>query len=148
MKHIESRIQKSCVRWFRLNYPELAGNLFSIPNGGKRNQVTAANLKAEGALAGVSDLFLAVPNDKAHGLFVEMKAPGGRLTEKQIIFKENVMDEGYAFAVCHSFDEFEQAVTKYLTLTAKKTILRPVSDTFSVNEYKSFAKYKSSLKRM
>jgi hypothetical protein len=46
---------------------------WSTPNGGARRPVDAANLKAEGALAGVPDLFC-VPT---HGLVVglEVKAP-------------------------------------------------------------------------
>ena len=39
MQNIESKIQQACVRWFRLQYPKYAGNLFSVPNGGYRNAV-------------------------------------------------------------------------------------------------------------
>ena len=43
MKHIkmkskEAQLQTTCVRWFRLQYPEYARLLFAVPNGGK-NQV-------------------------------------------------------------------------------------------------------------
>lgn len=33
MRHIESNIQKAFVTWFRLQYPEYALNLTSVPNG-------------------------------------------------------------------------------------------------------------------
>ena len=46
MKNEESRIQQSCIRWFRLQYPEHRLRLFAVPNGGKRDAVTGAILKA------------------------------------------------------------------------------------------------------
>ena len=61
MRNIESQTQQACVRYFRLQYPRYAGCFFSVPNGGRRDTVTGAILKAEGALAGVADLFLSVP---------------------------------------------------------------------------------------
>lgn len=71
MRNIESQTQQACVRYFRLQYPRYAGCFFSVPNGGRRDTVTGAILKAEGALAGVADLFLSVPNNVHHGLYVE-----------------------------------------------------------------------------
>ena len=35
MRHDESRIQAACVKWFRLQYPHFAPNLFAVPNGGQ-----------------------------------------------------------------------------------------------------------------
>ena len=74
MRNIESRTQQACVRYFRLQYPRYAGCFFSVPNGGRRDTVTGAILKAEGALAGVADLFLSVPNNVHHGLYVHRTA--------------------------------------------------------------------------
>lgn len=37
-RHIESHIQRNCLTWFRLQYPELRLVLFAIPNGGARNK--------------------------------------------------------------------------------------------------------------
>ena len=48
MKHLESNIQRAFVRWFRLQYPEYALNLTSVPNGGLRSKTEAAIMKAEG----------------------------------------------------------------------------------------------------
>ena len=52
----EHRIQCECIRAFRYKYPNMNHNLFAVPNGGKRNKIIAGKMKAEGALAGVSDL--------------------------------------------------------------------------------------------
>lgn len=48
MKHEESRIQQACIKWFRLQYPKLALNLFAVPNGGARKRIEGAIMKAEG----------------------------------------------------------------------------------------------------
>ena len=46
--------------------------LFAIPDGGRRDAVTGAHLKAEGVRAGGPDMFLAVPRQNAPGLFPEL----------------------------------------------------------------------------
>jgi len=114
MLNIESRIQQACVRWFRLQYPRYAGLLYAIPNGGARNAVTGAILKAEGVRAGVADLFLSVPNRFYHGLYIEMKKPRGRQQETQKDFQREVEAEGYRYALCYSLDEFINLVKGYL----------------------------------
>ena len=58
--------QTMFIRWFRTEYPRV--RIFSIPNGGKRNIVTATRLKATGATAGVPDLYVPEWN-----VWVEMK---------------------------------------------------------------------------
>ena len=60
----------------RTNYrpvPELR-RMFAIPNGGFRDKITAAKLKAEGVKKGVPDIFLPVTIAPAYaGLFIELK---------------------------------------------------------------------------
>ena len=115
MKHAEADIQKGCVKWFRLQYPEYANLLFAVPNGGKRNRLEAARLKSEGVLSGVSDLILLVPSRNFHGLCIEMKAGKGQLTANQMRFIKAVQKQGYAAAVCWSLDEFMDTINHYLS---------------------------------
>lgn len=77
----EHRIQSACVRAFRYKYPKLRHNLFSVPNGGRRDQVTGAKLKAEGALAGVSDLIFLKSNRFYGALLIEMKTKMRKIGE-------------------------------------------------------------------
>lgn len=112
MRNIESRLQQACVRWVRCQYPDLV--VYAIPNGGKRNAVTGAILKAEGVLAGVADLFVARACGSYHGLYVEMKTEGGRQSESQRAFESAVVREGYGYAVCRSFDEFVSLINWYV----------------------------------
>lgn len=110
----ESQIQQACVKWFRLQYPNLAGLLFAIPNGGARSQVTGAILKAEGVLAGVSDLILLYPTDKYHGLCIEMKTEKGRQQETQKQFQQRVEALNYKYIICRNIDTFVSAITDYI----------------------------------
>lgn len=114
MKNQESKLQQTCVRWFRFHYPDYHKLLFAIPNGGKRNAVTASILKAEGVVAGVADLFLAVPSPDYHGLFIEMKYGKGKQSPEQVAFQKAVIMQGYRYEVVRSFDEFMGLVNSYL----------------------------------
>lgn len=111
----EHRIQCSCVRWFNLKYRKLKGRLFAVPNGGKRDALTGAKLKAEGVVAGVADLILLVPNRFYGALLVEMKTLTGRQSKSQKDWEQIITSEGnYKYVVCHSLDDFIREVDDYL----------------------------------
>ena len=118
MKHPESDMQMACVRWFRLQYPRHAELLFAVPNGGRRDVREAARLKAEGVVSGIPDLFLAVthPKHSVCGLFIELKAGKGRLTDnqKRIIFK--LRDQYYTVEVCNTVGGFMSTINNYMEL--------------------------------
>jgi hypothetical protein len=116
MKHPEHELQKACVKWFRLQYPHYADLLFAIPNGGKRNAREAARLKAEGVTPGVPDLFLAVTiYSYSSGLWIEMKVGKNGLTENQRRLKNQLLFQGYRYAVCRSIEEFIETIENYLS---------------------------------
>lgn len=119
MKNPEHKIQADCVRVFRYMHQPLAWKLFAIPNGGARNIIVAAKLKAEGVISGVWDMFLAVPKGNYGGLFIEIKAGKNKLTDNQVKFRQENEKE-YAFEVAYSTDEFITAVNNYLTTSHKK----------------------------
>ena len=114
MKHEESKLQQACVKWFRLQYRQYERLLFAVPNGGQRNVIVAAKLKAEGVVAGVSDLLLFVPNRDYHALCIEMKSAKGRQTENQKAWQKEVEKQGYKYVVCRSLDEFINIINDYL----------------------------------
>lgn len=114
-KDKEHQIQCSCVKWFSLKYPQLRGRLFAVPNGAKRDTITAAKLKREGTMAGVSDLILLKSNKRYGALLIEMKTEKGRQSEKQRQWQKQITaDNEYKYIVCHSLDEFIKEVTDYL----------------------------------
>ena len=112
MKHTESKLQIACVRWFRLQYPNII--LFAIPNGGQRGIIGATILKREGVLAGVPDLFLAKQVNSFGGLFIEMKSAKGVQSASQREIMVKLLSAGYQYQICRDFDSFRNAVTNYI----------------------------------
>lgn len=103
-------------------YPELM-SMFAIPNGGKRDKIQAANLKAEGVKAGVPDILLPVCRHGFHGLFIELKRLGdtekkqrkGKTSEKQDDFHAMLIANGYVVATCFGFHHAKDTLISYLT---------------------------------
>ena len=110
----ERQIQIMCVSWFRMKYPEASRVFFSVPNGSFRNAWTAKNLRDEGALSGVADLILLVPKKGYASLCIEMKKPGGRVSDTQKTFCEAAKAFKNKYVVCYSVEEFKAAVREYL----------------------------------
>lgn len=112
---VEHRIQQACVRWFNLQYPHMRGRLFAVPNGGRRDVVTGAKLKAEGVVAGVADLILLVTNKAFGALLIEMKKPGGIQSAAQRQWQEIVTTNGeYKYVICRSIYDFMREIREYL----------------------------------
>ena len=111
-KQSEHDLQKACINWFRYQYHDVL--IFSIPNGGKRNIVVAAKLKAEGSLSGVPDLCIPAPRNGHHGLYIEMKAGKNKATDNQLEVILKLRKEGYRCEVCYSYDDFKKIIEDYL----------------------------------
>lgn len=110
MKHQESSLQTSCVKWFRYQYPDLI--IYAVPNGGSRNVREAQRLKSEGVLAGVADLTILLPQGKS--LYIEMKVKGNRQTPNQKEFQQKAEALGHKYYVCYNFEDFEKVVKQEL----------------------------------
>ena len=84
----ESEEQKALFDWWQRTPYARHFVMYHIPNGGRRDKITGARLKAEGVVAGVPDVFLASPRQGFHGLYIEMKrqrggtAPSGRVPRR------------------------------------------------------------------
>lgn len=93
-------------------------NLFAIPNGGARDKVTAARMKAEGVKRGVPDVLLAVPCGPWHGLFIELKREtGGRVSEEQMDWHGRLHMQGYCVQTCKGFVQAKETIENYLALS-------------------------------
>lgn len=108
----EAALQAQCIEYMRFQYPNII--CFSIPNGGSRNKLEAIKLKKTGVLAGVPDLFIAThymsDTYTFHGLFIELKKKGGRLTASQEAMILKLENSGYKVKVIYSFDEFVRTI--------------------------------------
>lgn len=118
-KQTESKSQQEVVRWWRDNCCEWqldAELLFAIPNQARRSRANASRMLAEGLLAGVPDLFAAVPRGDCAGLFIEMKASGGKLSENQRLMLARLTKAGYATLVAYSATDAIHAIKAYMNL--------------------------------
>ena len=110
----EHRLQCACVQWFRTQHPKFSHNLFAVPNGGRRDKVTGAKLKAEGVLAGVADLILLKSNADYGALLIEMKTGSGKQSEVQGRWQKAIEKDGYKYVLCRSLEDFMREINAYL----------------------------------
>lgn len=109
---VESQHQRAYIAWAR-QHP-LARLAFAIPNGGKRDRVTAAIMKAEGVLAGVCDIFVPIPRGAAHGLYIEFKAGRNKPTPAQAEFMDAMRLLDYRCAVAYDWALAAEHTRQYL----------------------------------
>lgn len=114
---LEEREQQWLFQWAAdaaLKWPELE-LMHAIPNGGKRDRVTAAKLKAEGVKPGIPDIFLPVPRGGFHGLYIEMKRTrNGRPSEAQRDMIPKLRAQGYRVELCKGFNAAADVIEGYL----------------------------------
>ena len=90
--------------------------MFAIPNGGSRKggAIEGSHLKAQGVRAGVPDIFLAAPSRPYSGLFIELKAEGGRVQDTQREWTAALSTQGYRTVVCYGFEAARDEIERYL----------------------------------
>jgi len=129
--------------WAAMNFrnDERLRLLHAIPNGGERNKIVAARMKAEGTRSGVPDIFLPVPAPRHEindplvriasiycGLYVEMKRPSARLKRRpehkwdtggvsdvQVEWLNALEGQGYKVVVCYDWYAAASEIKLYLT---------------------------------
>lgn len=119
MNRIEQALQRALVQ--HCGYLRaFKDTVYHVPNGGKRRPVEAAILKGMGVRAGVSDLVIPVPilhrplaGNESLGLYMELKAAGGRLTAEQRAWLERMRDLGHECHVIDSVDAGVDLLTDY-----------------------------------
>lgn len=115
----ETQEQIALMNWtkqpsVRSEYPELKF-LFHVPNE-RPDKVQAANLKRMGVKSGIPDLMLPVPSGRYHGLFIEMKKAGGRVSADQVWWLDHLDRMDYACRVCYGWQEAAEVLEWYLKL--------------------------------
>ena len=120
MNFSEHEIQVSLVDWFRWQYPQYI--MFANENGAhlagdaKQRACKIARMKKAGHVNGVSDLFLMAPKQGKAGLFIEMKAKRGIISDAQKEFIESACKAGYQAEVCYSFEQAKEVIEQYLKI--------------------------------
>lgn len=126
--------QVAVIKWVRYAqklYPALR-LLHASANGGLRNVITARRMKSEGVTAGIPDLFLPHAAGGYHGLFIEMKTKGGRVSQTQQWWIDALAEQGYLTAVCYDAPAATLLLTRYVQgCCHNKKALQQALDTVS-----------------
>lgn len=112
----ESQEQQAVIEWAEwasAKFPCLK-LLYHIPNGGSRSRAEAGRFKSEGVKSGVPDLCLPAARHGYHGLYIEMKAVGGKVSDKQTAWMIALAGEGYLCRVCYGADTAIRLLEKYV----------------------------------
>lgn len=115
MRHDEHLLQKACVAWFRMQYPQYSRLYFAVPNGGARTRREGLSLKEEGVMAGVADTLLLLPRHGYSYLAVEFKTPSGKVAAQQKSWAVSVRENGGRYEIIRNVDDFIALITDYLS---------------------------------
>lgn len=115
-RHLEDRLQMSCVRWFDFQHHPLRLLLHHSPNEGLlvKKQTDGAKRKAMGVRAGFPDLILLKPNARYHYMAIELKTDKGRQSDTQREYQRAVEAAGGRYVIVRSIDDFIKEVDGYL----------------------------------
>lgn len=117
----EHQEQRALVKWLSL-HPTLKNNYCKNNNEGKRTEAQTWHLKLLGLRPGVSDLFIAYPTSKYHGLWLEVKRnmhypPSARKSSSWLLQEEwisRMKSVGYAGEFCYGFECGKKIIESYL----------------------------------
>jgi len=126
MQQNESAAQIELFKLIRLRAKTSAkwNSIFAIPNGGLRNKTVAAKMQAEGAKAGVWDIFVPIQTETRAGLFIEMKHGKNKTTAAQTEFlhtlsEANIGFKSYEWRICYNHKEAYDAICDYFQEESK-----------------------------
>lgn len=127
--HPEDDLQRAVVDL--LAVWERQGHLsyFAVPNGGKRGRLEAARLKGLGVRAGIPDLVVMIPPRDFPGvrapksapktIFLELKSPKGKLSERQVTCKNWLQHNGFPWFLIRSIDDVIANISPLIGVTAR-----------------------------
>lgn len=115
-------VHRPLVAWFNKTYPLWKDRLFHFASERKCTPQQGAMLKMLGCKAGVSDLFIAIPNGTYSSLWLELKAPGGKPTESQYEFLSLMKRMGFEATWSDSFHDAQNIIQIYLSPCLEWTV--------------------------
>ena len=110
----EQILQINLINWFRFKFPDLADDLHHFANERKCSFDEGRKLKRMGVTKGVSDLFLALPLNGFHGLWIELKTEKGKLKHEQMEFIERKNQRGYVAIAVWGLETAQKIIIDYL----------------------------------
>lgn len=114
----EEAHQQAFMCWCAQNARQLPAlkYVFHVPNGGKRDRITASNMKAAGVKPGVPDLILPVGIAGYKGWIAEMKVGKNKPTDAQRDWIKHFQSENWATCVPYGWEQTRDCVLYYLNL--------------------------------
>lgn len=119
----EFHIHIQCAEWLRRQFNDKIP-WWHTPNGEMRERKfnksggsyspTGLKLKRMGAKPGVPDFTIMVPRGTSSGLFIEIKAEKGYLSDHQKQMIKSLEAHGYTVKIARSLEEFMGIVNHYL----------------------------------
>lgn len=116
----EFQEHKEVIRWWRETYPQyekctrVSMNGINLPVNGQKAARIISQMISQGMVKGESDLFFAVPNLTYHGLFIEMKAEGGKATPEQLEYIELMLSLQYEAVVLEGAKAAKEFIADYM----------------------------------
>jgi hypothetical protein len=107
----EQTLQSKCYRWFKNTYPQEYGRMWMQYNNPKSQQ-TGFYLKAQGMVAGVSDLAFIRKDGKM--IFIEMKTETGRVSDEQKWWQSVVTGCEAEYHIIRTFEAFQELIKKHI----------------------------------
>ena len=118
----EDKVCLAMLEYIQLKHPDLYKTALKIHNEGERSYWTNRLLQKLGFRTGASDYFFTYPHNGKHGLFIEVKRNGWKITpsqkehvERQKKFIEDMKAHGYSAYFCVGIDECIKAVDEYMS---------------------------------
>ena len=108
----EAHLQSHCYQWAHNIFPDTRGLLFAVPNGGTRNKIEAAQLKATGVVSGVADM-LFIWSRKVYAF--EFKFGAGRQSINQLNWQQKVTEQGCDYFLVNDADAFKEIFKTIVT---------------------------------
>ena len=122
----EQQLQLQICNYLRIQYPKAI--FFSEPSGLRVSIGQAMQLKKMRSFGKLPDMFVAYPNGKYHGLFMELKVEGttifkknGEMTSSEHIRAQfdtltKLYELGYAAVFAVGFDDAKEKIDRYFAL--------------------------------
>ena len=107
------------------NLGQLQAIWYHVPNGGQRNAMQGAMLKAMGARAGIPDFAFAWATCSG---FIELKSGKNGLSDAQKSIRDDRFRKGVFWAECRSVDEVKDTLTQWGIVRTKPPALASALD--------------------
>ena len=120
----EAEEASALCRYMALRHPAIYDHMLHIPNGMKSNGRSVNQLKNQGLKPGVPDYFIAIPIGRYHGLWLELKATGGKASALQNQWLERLTIQNYACVIAWGWDSARQCIEQYINGSVDKLVLK------------------------